>query len=102
MDIQHLTIEIVKQIKGDLLDKIDSLEQRIAELESKNNLQKRMGGSIIEKESSIENKQDIDMDHSVEKESSIENKQEVEMDHSAEKELTVQNKTSELGGYITW
>ncbi len=84
MDIQHLTIEIVKQIKGDLLDKIDSLEQRIAELESKNNLQKRMGGSIIEKESSIENKQ------------------EVEMDHSAEKELTVQNKTSELGGYITW
>ena len=84
MDIQHLTIEIVKQIKGDLLDKIDSLEQRIAELESKNNLQKRMGGSIIEKESSIENKQDVGLDHSGEKESSI------------------KNKTSELGGYITW
>ena len=84
MDMQHLMIDIVKQIKGDLLDKIDSLEQRIVELESKNNLHKGTGGSIIQQESSSENKQDV------------------EEEYSAEKELTVQNKESDLGGIINW
>lgn len=84
MDIQHLTIEVVKQIKGDLLDKINHLEQRIMELESKNNLHKGTGGSIIQQESPSENK------HVVEEE------------HSSETELIVQNNETDLGGIITW
>ena len=45
MDINHLTIDIVREIKGDLLDKINHLEKRISNLET--NLNTKTTSDIV-------------------------------------------------------